>query len=256
MKKTFLALLLFIISLLIISCSHTSDTKDKISLTPSISVNIEKKDNWLAISMTKKDALKMTHSDFEKLLKSYIDKGDYLYSVIFFDDGTGIKFTSSEMGTYGQIDSDGVLSTVDGYIRKNKNGTYFYESESNIDTEVHETAQYTVSIDGFILCKNYENKDSVIINYTFTNNSTQPNSFATAINDKVFQNSKALYPTLVDDSKKYDDSNTLKDIDPNQSISCQNAYLLNDMSDVSIQLTDLLSDSSEIIAEKNFKLTK
>lgn len=115
-----------------------------------------------------------------------------------------------------------------------------------------EDAKYSVTIDSAVKGKDYDGNDAVIVTYSFTNNSDEATSFMVAIMDKAYQNGVQLSSAFVLDGVDSDAS--MKDIKPGGSIEVQEAYELDDSSDVTIECSEAFSFSSEIIAEKVFSL--
>lgn len=115
------------------------------------------------------------------------------------------------------------------------------------------TAQYAyaVTIDSCEQTTNYEGKPAVAITYTFTNNSDKDISFMVAISDKCFQNGVQLEKAYI---TGIDSSRATSDIKPGSSITVQQAYMLDDQSDVTVECTQLISLSDDILATQTFSL--
>lgn len=135
----------------------------------------------------------------------------------------------------------------------------FGTTKSTTESTVTETTKaadadapnYKVTIDSSKEAKDYSGEDAIIVTYTFTNNSNEDASFCTAILAQCFQNGTQLDTTYVDE---IDADKTLNELKPGATITVQEAYLLDDKSDVTVECTEILDFSEKIIAEKTFTL--
>ena len=121
-------------------------------------------------------------------------------------------------------------------------------------TQPAETAQsdYAVTIDGARVTENMTGDKVVVITYTFTNNSDDKASFTFAISTEVYQNGVELDKDyFVDD---VDSSASLSNIKPGASIQVEEAYALDDMSDIEVEVSELLSFSNDLLASQTFTL--
>lgn len=114
---------------------------------------------------------------------------------------------------------------------------------------------YVVEIKGARMTKTYDNKDAIVITYTFTNNSSSPQAFAYSIEDAVFQNDIGLNKAYVlTDSDNYTDDNQYKEIKTGATLDVDVAYELNDTtSDIDVELSEYLSLSDNKIT-KSFSI--
>lgn len=135
----------------------------------------------------------------------------------------------------------------------------FGTTESITESTATETAKaadadapnYKVTIDSSKEAKDYSGENAIIVTYTFTNNSDEDASFYTAILAQCFQNGTQLDTTYIDG---IDVDKTLNELKPGATITVQEAYLLDDKSDVMVECTEILDFSEKIIAEKTFTL--
>lgn len=111
--------------------------------------------------------------------------------------------------------------------------------------------KYAVTIDKLTVEKDYDGNNAAVVTFTFTNNSDDTTSFLVATVDKAFQNGVQLDSAFVSGLS----SNASNDVKPGATITVQKAYELDDMSDVTIEVSEFLSFSSDLIAEKTFSLT-
>lgn len=127
-------------------------------------------------------------------------------------------------------------------------------SKSSETQQPAASEKYKVSIDNFTLVKDYEGKDAIIVDYTFTNLSEKDTSFMVAVSDKAFQNGVELETAIIMDNKAFDSSASMKDIKKGATLKVQQAFILSDKSDVTIEVKELFSFNDAKIAEKVFKI--
>ncbi len=99
----------------------------------------------------------------------------------------------------------------------------------------------TVKISEIFISKDYKKRDVLVVKYEFTNGDDQPHAFSTSFEDKVYQNGVECSSMAVfcDDV----DSNTaIASIKPGVTTIVEEGYLLNDMSDVEIEVKEWLGD--------------
>ncbi len=141
-------------------------------------------------------------------------------------------------------------------------GSSSSQSESNATNEVQQAeqaqqteqaadAKYAVTIDNATVMADYKDQPALVVDYTFTNNSDKATSFMVAISAQAFQNGVELKSAIGDD---WDSSNTMSDIKPGATVIVQEAYLLNDQSDVTVECTELISFDDTILAEATFSV--
>ena len=125
------------------------------------------------------------------------------------------------------------------------------QQASKTDEAPAAEAKYKVSIDDCTVTADYADKPAIVVTYTFENASEEAQSFMVAISAKCFQNGVQLDTAIVDD---IDAQSTMNDVKPGASTTVQQAYLLDDQSDVTVECTELISFDSEILAEKTFSV--
>lgn len=118
-------------------------------------------------------------------------------------------------------------------------------------SQAEAAAKYAVSIDGCEVGADYEGKPAAIVTFTFTNNSDKDANFMMAVADKAFQNGVQLERAIVSD---IDNESSMKDIKPGSSVSVQEAYVLDDESDMTVEVTELISFDDTILAEATFSV--
>lgn len=110
-------------------------------------------------------------------------------------------------------------------------------------------SDYAVSIDGCTVTTDYQGAPAVIIDYTFTNNSDKAKSFAVACSPKAFQNGVQLETAIVTDDLGNGYSAEVK---PGATTQARLAYALTDQSDVTVEVTELISLDDAVLAEATF----
>lgn len=109
-----------------------------------------------------------------------------------------------------------------------------------------------MTIDGCRVTEDYQGNPAAVVTYTFTNNSDEATSFMVALYPKVFQNGVELGTAIGSDwdSEKYS-----SDVKPGSSTTVEMGYALEDMSDITVEVEELLSFSDAVLAEQTFSLS-
>lgn len=123
------------------------------------------------------------------------------------------------------------------------------EEQTEQPAEEKASSKYVVTIDGSTVTTDYEGKPAIIVDYTFTNNSDDATSFAVACSQKAFQNGVQLETAVVLDDLG---NGYLAEIKPGATTSARRAYSLADESDVTVEVTELISFDDTILAEATF----
>lgn len=123
------------------------------------------------------------------------------------------------------------------------------EEQAEQPAEEQAPSKYAVTIDGSTVTTDYEGKPAIIVDYTFTNNSDDATSFAVACSQKAFQNGVQLANAVVMDDLG---NGYLAEIKPGATTSARMAYSLTDESDVTVEVTELISFDDTILAEATF----
>ncbi len=99
----------------------------------------------------------------------------------------------------------------------------------------------TIKISEVFISKDYKDRDVLVVKYEFTNGDDKPHSFSTSFEDKVYQNGVecSSLAVICDD---VDSNTTLASIKPGVTTIVEEGYLLNDMSDVEIEVKEWLGD--------------
>lgn len=119
------------------------------------------------------------------------------------------------------------------------------------NTPTSNLGEYNVTIDSCRLAKDRQGDPIVIIQYTFTNNSSEAHSFAWTISDTVFQNGVELnHCYSVPDTANYSSENQNKDVQSGHSITVEAAYvLIDEVSDISVEAKELISLSKKKVTK-------
>lgn len=111
-------------------------------------------------------------------------------------------------------------------------------------------SSYAVTIDSATLGTDYQGNPAVVVTYTWTNNSDKATSFMVALHAQCFQDGVQCDNAIVNGI----DSNYTTDVKPGASTTVQEAYEVSGTSDVTIEVSELISFSTEVLAEKTFSL--
>lgn len=131
------------------------------------------------------------------------------------------------------------------------------EEATPAEEEAPET-DYPITIDDAVVTKDFEGKSALVVTYTWTNNGEDAQMFETVYSAKAFQNGIQLdYGTLgMDEEEKYDVYASMNEIKPGTTQTVNQVYLLDDKSEVSVEVTEWISFDEAILAERTFKVAK
>lgn len=125
-------------------------------------------------------------------------------------------------------------------------------------TEAAESAEeapasdYEVTIDGAEVMEDYEGNPAVVVTYSWVNNSEEATSAAVALNAKVFQNGVQLEPAVV--SEDIEGDGYMAEVKPGAGTSYGLAYVLDDQSDITVEVSELISFDDTVLAEATFSV--
>jgi len=110
---------------------------------------------------------------------------------------------------------------------------------------------YAVTIKGISVTTDYQSNPAVIVTYSWTNNSSNTLSFASALYAKAFQNGIQLGTAFISSSNSnYDSSGYIKEIKPGASLDVQIAYSLRDSKNsIDVEVTQLLSTDKTVVTK-------
>lgn len=113
------------------------------------------------------------------------------------------------------------------------------------------SAAYGVTIDGCRVTEDYAGEAVAVVTYTFANNSEDATSFVVALHPEVFQNSVELNTAV---GSNWDSETYLSDVKPGSSTTVEIGYQLGDMSDITVEVSELLDFDGTLLAEQTFSL--
>lgn len=112
---------------------------------------------------------------------------------------------------------------------------------------------YHIKIVSARLGKDYSDKDVLIVTYEWTNNGDEEQSFSLSFSDKAYQDgiecSSSLFVDGVDINK------LSQDVKPGATLTLEAAYLLNDTSDVTVEVGPWISWGNETKVTKVFSVS-
>lgn len=159
------------------------------------------------------------------------------------DDGWLIDSVNDDLGN---VLMSNFINASDGL------SSSFGDSDDNSDAEAESATpqvgsgvlgDYSVSIDNFELTQDYNSNPSVVITYSWTNNSTDTTNFMSSLNTQVFQNGIECDSAIL--SSDYDSDSSMKDIKPGTTLSVQEAYTLQDSENpIEIEVSEFLNFSN------------
>ena len=115
--------------------------------------------------------------------------------------------------------------------------------------------EYPVTIDACAVTSDYQGNPAIVVTYTWTNNSNDPQMFEVAIDDKAFQNGVELsFATISVTDQSYDMQASFKEVQPGATQTVYQAFLLDEQSDVTVQCQELISFGDDILAEASFSV--
>lgn len=125
------------------------------------------------------------------------------------------------------------------------------ETEQAVTDAGEVAGDFTVEIGGCTLTEDYEGKPAIVVEYTWTNLNDEAQMFDVAVLNQAFQNGIELeYAILMSD--EFDTSASMKDIKSGTTQTVYKPYLLDDMSEVTVEVEGWFSDGP--VAEKAFTL--
>ncbi len=143
-----------------------------------------------------------------------------------------------------------IIAVISSAGSSDKNTPDTPATNSSVEADTTEATNNTVGNYGCVvksakLTKNWEEKDTVLLTYEFTNNSSSPASFDVALIDHVYQDGIGLETTFLSD----DDTDLLDvEIKPGVSKEVRKAYVLrNTSTDLEVEISELISFSDDKI---------
>lgn len=121
---------------------------------------------------------------------------------------------------------------------------------ASADSNSDSLGEYKVEIKNARLTKDYENKPTVVVTYSFTNNSDTATAFMWTFEDNVYQNGVGLeHAYILADGDPYDEANQSKEIKKGVTLDVDVAYVLNDSeTDIVVEVAELISFSDAVVS--------
>lgn len=196
------------------------------------------------------------NSDFTEMTVK-VDKNTYENSFDGFANYSIIMVAGMYQMLEGKSGEDIVitLNLVDDVTKSNFE-TLNYPEDFETDTTVSQEAvvsNYAVTIDSARIAKNYENKDCLVVDFSFTNNSDSNQSFASAMIATAFQNGVQIDSTvgIYEDSSDVTDTE-YKMLQPGATAKVTKAYILVSQTPVDIEVSEFLGNGT--VTKRTFDL--
>lgn len=162
---------------------------------------------------------------------------------------------SAEKTTSGPAASDENASSEEASTNEDTSDGEMSEAAQALLDEIANSGSktqyaYQVSIEEITLSETYDGEPCAIITYSFTNNSDETTSFLVAIDDKAYQNGIQLSTGTVSGLDSF--LTSAKDVKPGGTLIMQQAYILDDQSDITIECTERWAHDGVILAEATF----
>lgn len=148
--------------------------------------------------------------------------------------------------------SDSIVASSSSSSESGESSSAVTPATSSSASSQSSTAKYAVTIDGCKQTQDYAGKPAIVVSYTWTNNSDSATNFIVAISNQAYQNGVELDTAIVMDA---DTASLMSDVKPGASTTVQQAFLLDDTSDVTIECTELISLNRQILAERTFSVS-
>lgn len=108
-----------------------------------------------------------------------------------------------------------------------------------------DTSDYSVTIDEVSQVEGDDGQPALLVEMTFTNDGDDPASFMWSVDAKAFQAGVEL-----DDAYIADSSSASKEIKPGASITVEESFVLNDSSEVSLEVIESFDLNDTVLAEQ------
>lgn len=142
--------------------------------------------------------------------------------------------------------------SVQSSVSSEQSSEISYSESTSAESSKEEIAELEqiVKIKSYSLAKDYSGKDALVVTYEWTNMAEKPTSFMVSVFDKLYQNGVELGSAIgVDEA---DAQKQMNDVKPGVTYEITAAYVLQDMSDVSVECTDMFG--TEMYLEQTLSL--
>lgn len=119
-----------------------------------------------------------------------------------------------------------------------------------IDEASDHPSDYGVTIDGTHQGEDYEGKPALVVDLTFTNDSDEDASYLWSLTTTAYQNGVELERATLDDES----GDGSKEIKPGASMKVQDAFILNDASEVTLEVTEAISFNERVLATEKVEI--
>lgn len=145
--------------------------------------------------------------------------------------------------------SSGSSSTSSSDKEETQEARTIEEPETDEETEQASQSDIAVTIDNATLGEDYDGQPVVIVTYTFTNvSSDEPESFMVSCIADVYQNGVECEMAFVTDLEGDSSAKVKK----GSSNTLQQAYVIQDRSDVEVEVKELFSWDDVVLASATF----
>ncbi|SEF47312.1 protein of unknown function [Eubacterium ruminantium] len=142
-------------------------------------------------------------------------------------------------------DEEEIVTTAYVVDQSKESTTEKAVTKTTTEQKIIENGKYKISLESFSVEKDYEENDVLIIEYSWTNNSDEEESFMTALRDKVYQNGIECNSVSLTDS--VDSTDQMKDIKPGATFNLKVGYVLWDKSKATVEVSSLFGDDYYLI---------
>lgn len=119
-----------------------------------------------------------------------------------------------------------------------------------------ELGDYSISVVGYKISKDYEGKPAIVVTLGYTNHGSDTNNFITSMSCSLFQNGVELEPAIMLDEESGIGTSQMRNVRPGAGIEVTVAYLLTSDTDlVEFEIEEFFSFSGEKI-ETSFDISK
>lgn len=163
--------------------------------------------------------------------------------------GVGVSFLLTGCGLFGSNEGpatpiaptpvESVEQTTEKTTVKERNTSSSTRANTSPNTRTNTSKnEYEVKVVSHSIEKNYNGKDTLVIEYAWTNNSDKETSFMFSCSDKVYQNGVecSSVSILIDG---VDSTKQMTDIKPGVTYNLKIGYELLDMTNAHVEVTDL-----------------
>lgn len=160
--------------------------------------------------------------------------------------GCGSSGSGSSSSSSSSSDSSSESSSAEATEEEEKSSEAEEETEKESEepeTEAKKSDDSPVKILSHSLSKDYNGKDVLVVEYSWTNTDDEETSFTFAVADKAFQNGVECDSTVIG-CDEIDSQKQLADITPGTTLTLKVGYHISDNTNVTIKCTDLFGSKT------------